>query len=123
MLRALVDQREFVSAQTLHSRMAEAGIDVGLTTVYRALAGLVEAGRADCIREQNGTRLFRYRPGPQHRHYLVCRSCGRSEPLDARVIEEWAEHLSAVTGYTGLRHTLEVDGICEPCTSTGRTLL
>ena len=114
-LDALVTEGEFVSAQLLHARMSAAGVDVGLTTVYRALAALVDAGRADSIREDNGTRLFRHRPGPQHRHYLLCRCCGRSEPLDAHAVEEWAERLADATGYAGLRHTLEVDGVCGPC--------
>lgn len=117
-LRALAATGEFVSAQGLYARMTTAGARVGLSTVYRALATLAAAGQADSIREENGTRLFRHRPGPQHRHYLVCRDCGHSEPLETGAVEEWAGHLAATSGYTQLRHTLEVDGICDSCTDT-----
>lgn len=118
-LSALAAAGEFVSAQGLYARMTATGTRVGLTTVYRALAALAENGRADSIREENGTRLFRHRPGPEHLHYLVCRSCGRSEPLETGEVEEWAERVAATSGYTQLRHTLEVDGVCGPCAHTG----
>lgn len=115
-LRALTAVGDFVSAQGLYARMTATGARVGLSTVYRALAILAETGQVDSIREENGTRLFRHRPEPQHhRHYLVCRSCGRSEPLETGTVEEWAERLAATSGYADLRHILEVDGICGPC--------
>jgi Fur family ferric uptake transcriptional regulator len=114
-LRALIEHGDFVSAQTLHAGLAAAGANIGLTTVYRALTSLHAKGRLDCVRQDDGTRLYRHRPGPQHRHYLVCRICARSEPLDSHVVEEWAEFLARSSGYAQLRHTLEVDGICPAC--------
>ena len=114
-LRALIEHGGFVSAQTLHGALAEEGENIGLTTVYRALTTLHAKGRLDCVRQEDGTRLYRHRPGPQHRHYLVCRICGRSEALETRVVEEWAEHVSRSSGYAQLRHTLEIDGICPDC--------
>lgn len=114
-LRALIDQGGFISAQTLHALLCAAGSNIGLTTVYRALTSLDATGTLDCVRQQDGTRLYRHRPSLQHRHYLLCRSCGRSEELDAEVFEQWAEQLARLCGFTRLRHTLEVDGICPSC--------
>jgi len=53
--RALAHSDGFVSAQALHAAMIAGGSRVGLTTVYRALAALVEGGSADTVREPNGT--------------------------------------------------------------------
>lgn len=106
---------DFVSAQTLRAAMLTAGSAVGLTTVYRALAALVESGQADTVRDPGGERRYRFRPGPEHRHYLMCRTCGQSEPVDTAVVEDWTEQLARRTGYAGVRHTLELDGICAPC--------
>lgn len=114
-LRALIDRGGFISAQALHALLCAAGSNIGLTTVYRALTALDATGRLDCVRQQDGTRLYRHRPSLEHRHYLLCRSCGRSEELDAEVIEQWAEQLARLCGFTRLRHTLEVDGICPTC--------
>ncbi|HET9172274.1 MAG TPA: transcriptional repressor [Actinospica sp.] len=114
-LRALTGHDDFVSAQALHAALRNAGAPIGLTTVYRALSALESTGRLDSIRQQDGTRLFRLRPAPGHRHYLVCRTCKRSEELDARIIEDWAERLATSSGYREMRHTLEIEGVCAEC--------
>jgi Fur family transcriptional regulator, ferric uptake regulator len=113
--RALIHSDGFVSAQALHAAMVAGGSRVGLTTVYRALSALAETGRADTVREPNGERLYRHRPGEEHRHYLICRSCGTSEPVDTAPVEIWAGHLAGKTGYADLHHTLELSGICGRC--------
>jgi Fur family ferric uptake transcriptional regulator len=118
--RALVRADGFVSAQSLHAAMAAGGSRVGLTTVYRALATLAETGHADTVREPNGERLYRHRPGQEHRHYLICRICGHSEPVDTTLVEGWAGRLAEETGYADLHHTLELSGICEPCRTATR---
>ena len=46
---ALGTTEGFVSAQTLHAHLREAGSSVGLATVYRALADLATEGDADRV--------------------------------------------------------------------------
>ncbi|SED85684.1 Fur family transcriptional regulator, ferric uptake regulator [Streptomyces sp. 2112.3] len=114
-LHALVDCRGFISAQALRALLAEVGISVGLSTVYRTLRDLERAGRVDVVRDEAGGRLYRERPEGGHRHYLICRCCGRSRVVDADVVEEWADRLSEHTGFTGVEHTLELTGVCAGC--------
>jgi Fur family ferric uptake transcriptional regulator len=113
--RALVRSDGFVSAQALHAAMVAGGSRVGLTTVYRALAALAETGHADTVRQPQGERLYRHRPGEEHRHYLICRSCGRSDPVETALVEDWTRRLAGDTGYADLHHTLELSGICRLC--------
>ncbi|WP_307840471.1 transcriptional repressor [Streptomyces sp. G44] len=107
--------REFVSAQELHALLTGLGSTVGLTTVYRALRELDRAGLVDIVRDESGERLYLRRPTDEHRHYLICRRCGRSRPVDARAVEAWAERLAENTGFAELEHTLELSGVCRPC--------
>ncbi|MES5818773.1 Fur family transcriptional regulator [Streptomyces sp. RG80] len=106
---------EFVSAQELHARLTEAGGTVGLTTVYRTLRELDRAGVVDVVRDEGGERLYLRRPTDEHRHYLICRRCGRSRVVDAEAVERWAAALAEATGYAELEHTLELSGVCGPC--------
>jgi Fur family ferric uptake transcriptional regulator len=92
-----------------------AGEHVGLSTVYRTLTALAEAGRADVVRDPGGERLFRYRPSPQHRHYLLCRVCGTGLPVDSALVESWAAGISASSGFADVRHTVELTGTCPDC--------
>ncbi|WP_236652310.1 Fur family transcriptional regulator [Streptacidiphilus neutrinimicus] len=115
-LRALIDSEDFVSAQVLHARLIAAGNRVGLSTIYRTLTALAEAGLADTMRDSEGERHFRHRPGPDHRHYLRCRTCGRSVAVDSHLVERWAERIGATSGFTEISHTVELTGICADCT-------
>lgn len=117
-LQALIDSEDFVSAQVLHARLIAAGTRVGLTTIYRTLTALAEAGLADTMRDPEGERHFRHRPGPDHRHYLRCRTCGRSIPVDSHLVETWAERIGTTSGFTQVAHTVELTGICADCGGT-----
>jgi Fur family ferric uptake transcriptional regulator len=83
--------------------------------VYRTLTALAGAGRADLVRDPGGERLFRYRPSEEHRHYLLCRGCGLGVPVDSALIESWAARISEASGYSDVRHTVELTGTCPDC--------
>ncbi|MFF2080814.1 Fur family transcriptional regulator [Kitasatospora sp. NPDC058162] len=116
-LQALAHCQEFISAQLLHVGLLAAGSRVGLSTVYRTLTALVAVGRAEVLRDANGERLFRYRPDDDHRHYLLCRQCGISIPVDADPVETWADHIARTSGFADVQHTVELVGTCTGCTT------
>src|SRR5690606_13589869 len=72
---ALDEVGEFRSAQELHDLLKHRGDSVGLTTVYRTLQSLVDAGEVDVLRTDDGEAMYR-RCSRGHHHHLVCRSCG-----------------------------------------------
>ncbi|MEU8579242.1 Fur family transcriptional regulator [Streptomyces abikoensis] len=114
-LGALVVMEGFISAQALHKRLMADGSPVGLSTVYRTLTALAEAGRADVVRDTNGERLFRHRPGPDHRHYLICTECGLSLPVESGPVEKWADRIARTSGFADVRHAVELLGVCPDC--------
>ncbi|MEU9115887.1 Fur family transcriptional regulator [Streptomyces sp. NPDC048483] len=105
----------FVSAQSLHARLLTTDSPVGLSTVYRTLSALAEAGRADVVRYGHGERLFRFRPGSDHRHYLICTECGVSVALDSVAVEKGAAGVARTSEFTAVRHTVELTGTCPDC--------
>src|SRR2546430_17330796 len=58
-LALLADTDEFRSAQHLHAQLRAAGSGVGLTTVYRTLQILADAGEVDQMRLPDGEQLYR----------------------------------------------------------------
>jgi Fur family ferric uptake transcriptional regulator len=119
-LQALVAADGFVSAQVLHAGLLSSGARVGLSTIYRTLTALANAGRADTVRDQTGERMFRYRPGVDHRHYLICRECGLSLPVDSSLVENWADHVGTASGFAEVQHTIELTGTCDTCQRLAR---
>ena len=116
-LDALARCQGFVSARELHALLESAGVSIGLTTVYRALRELERAELVDVVRDDARERYYRQRPAAGHRHYLICRCCGLSLPVDAEVVERWAEWLADYSGFAEIEHTLELIGVCDACLS------
>ncbi|GAA0548967.1 transcriptional repressor [Paractinoplanes ferrugineus] len=104
----------FNSAQDLHAILRERGESVGLTTVYRTLQGLADAGEIDVMRPPDGDYLYR-RCSQGHHHHLVCRSCGRAVEVEGPAVESWAEKVAAKHGFKDVSHTVEIFGTCPEC--------
>ncbi|WP_037870129.1 Fur family transcriptional regulator [Streptomyces sp. NRRL S-813] len=113
--RVLAGCQDFVSAQELYALLVAGDHAIGLTTVYRALRELEADGGVDVVRDETIGRLYRLRPADGHRHYLMCRDCGRSRPVDSEAVEEWAGRIAAETGFAAVEHTVELTGVCADC--------
>ncbi len=115
---ALGETEGFVSAQSLHAAMKDAGSEVGLATVYRALADLASEGAADSL-QQEGESLFRACTPGSHHHHLICRRCGITVEIAAVAVETWARDVASEHGFTQPHHVVDVFGYCAAC---GRAL-
>jgi Fur family ferric uptake transcriptional regulator len=105
----------FISAQDLHAALRTRGSGTGLATVYRALQDMVGGGDLDTVRKDSGEVLYRQCADSQHHHHLVCRSCGRTEEVEAPGVERWARSVAADHGFVELDHELELFGLCPDC--------
>lgn len=112
---ALSSLEGFTSAQSLHEALRARGESVGLTTVYRHLQALADAGEVDALRTDDGETVYRRCTGDEHHHHLVCRSCGATEEVSGPEVEAWASAVAARHGYRDVSHTLEVFGTCPAC--------
>lgn len=113
---ALSGRTDFLSAQQLHDVLRREGASVGLTTVYRTLQALADAGELDAILTDDGETVYR-RCSPDHHHHLVCRRCGRTVEIAGPAVEEWSESVAREHGFTDVSHTVEVFGVCSSCGS------
>jgi Fur family ferric uptake transcriptional regulator len=105
---------DFTSAQQIHAALRAGGSRVGLSTVYRTLQSLAEAGEVDVLRQESGEALYR-RCSTDHHHHLVCRSCGRTIEVAGPAVEDWAARTAAEHGFLEVTHHLEVFGTCPDC--------
>jgi Fur family ferric uptake transcriptional regulator len=104
------------TAQQLHIMLRQRGAKVGLTTVYRTLQLLVDAGEVDATRLPAGEQLFR-RCSRTHHHHLVCRQCGKTVEVSGPDVERWAERIAVEHGFADVAHTVEIFGSCAGCTA------
>lgn len=112
---ALAEVEEFRSAQELHDMLRHRGDSVGLTTVYRTLQSLADAGEVDVLRTAEGESVYRRCHSDDHHHHLVCRHCGRAVEVEGPAVERWAESVAAEHGFVDVGHTVEIFGTCHEC--------
>lgn len=105
---------EFRTAQEIHEELRRRGEGIGLTTVYRALQSLADAGELDVLRTGSGEATYR-RCSPHHHHHLVCRVCGRTVEVEGPAVERWAERVASEHGFRDVSHTVEIFGCCAGC--------
>lgn len=105
---------DFRSAQDIHAILRSRGDSVGLTTVYRTLQALADAGKVDVLRTGDGESVYR-RCSTSHHHHLVCRNCGRTVEVEGPAVERWAEKIGAQHGFVRITHNVEVFGTCPDC--------
>ncbi len=114
-LAALGEGESFRSAQDLHADLRAAGQRVGLTTVYRHLQALADAGEVDALRTDDGQTVYRRCASARHHHHLVCRGCGRTVEVEGPAVERWARAVAHKHGFSDVEHTVEVFGTCADC--------
>ena len=110
----LGERDDFRSAQQIHAELRSRGDTIGLATVYRNLASMVQSGEVDTLLCDDGEALYR-RCSRQHHHHLVCRDCGRTVEVAGPVVEQWANMVAAEHGFSDVSHTLELFGRCRRC--------
>jgi len=113
----MADADDFRSAQEIHEALRSAGETIGLTTVYRSLQWLVDAGELDSVKTDAGEAVYR-RCSPSHHHHLVCRHCGHTVEIAGPAVEKWAESMAERHDYSDVSHTVELFGTCTACAAT-----
>lgn len=106
------------SVAELHADM---GAAVPLSSLYRSLAVMEEAGVV--VPHFGAKGLTRYELAEWiagHHHHVICVSCGAVEDIDvppsheARV-RKLVDEIAAMIDFEPIDHTLEIEGRCSRC--------
>ncbi|MDQ2588966.1 Fur family transcriptional regulator [Saccharothrix yanglingensis] len=119
-LRVLADLPGPSTANAIHHLLRSGGGRVGLTTLYRHLASLVDAGVLGITQDREGRHLFHPRTDA-HDHYLTCVRCGRTVGVDTTPVTRWAAETAAAHGFADVRVAAELAGLCARCPLDGQT--
>lgn len=112
-LEALRSREGNITAQDLHAELRQAGEPVGLTTVYRTLSALADAGFLDTFM-RDGEQAFRL-CGDAHHHHLVCETCNKVEEIVAETVETWVAEIGQRHDFEVTGHRADVFGVCAAC--------
>lgn len=101
-----------MTAEAIYRLLADAGEEIGLATVYRALTQFEAAGLVTRHHFEGGLAVFELERGAHHDH-IVCIHCGRVEEFSDEVIEKRQRSIAEKLGFTLRDHTLTLYGECN----------
>ncbi|HZL04566.1 MAG TPA: transcriptional repressor [Coriobacteriia bacterium] len=112
--KAVVAMPGAFTVENLHARAAGSSDGVGLATVYRAVAAMLDSGFVATVGTRAGVALYARCAGGDHHHHLVCTGCGTVAPVDCpldRAVLAAADR----SGYTITGHEVVLYGLCSAC--------
>jgi Fur family ferric uptake transcriptional regulator len=105
-----------LSAQEISDRLREAGNDVGIASIYRALELLHELGLVQRVEFGEGCARFEpLVPGGEHHHHAVCEKCGRVTAFEDERLERQLERLAGRLRHSMRGHDIVIRGDCARC--------
>jgi len=90
---------------------------IGLATVYRTMKLICGANLAREVDFGDGVKHFEHEYGHRHHHHLICLKCGRVIEIVSPEIEKLQQRLASKHGFTPVKDTMKIFGICRQCQS------
>jgi Fur family ferric uptake transcriptional regulator len=122
-LQVIREIRGHFFAEEVERKLHERGHQISLTTVYRNLPLLVEAGiiRRACVSEEKkgGGSSYEHIWGEEHHDHLICAHCGLRIEFSYPAIDVLQEAVAQSYGFKLERHHLELIGCCTECQQRG----
>ena len=105
---------EHLDATAIHGRaIRDLGVDLDLSTVYRTLEALEDAG---AVRHAHlGEAAVYHLADEQPHQHLVCRICGATTAIPTTDLAELLASVEAMTGFVADVEHFAVSGVCSNC--------
>lgn len=93
---------------------------IGLTTVYRTLKLLCDAGLASEIQFSDNITRFEVVTPHKHHDHMICLNCGKIIEICDQRIENLQKEIASSNGFKLQGHSHNLYGICAECQNKKR---
>ncbi len=114
-LDVMLNSDRHLTVEETHVIAREFDDGIGLTTVYRTLKLLVEAGLVLSHRYKNDVIHYERADTSKHHDHIICQECGEVLEVVDDDIEKLQEKLAKRHGYALYSHRLYMYGVCPAC--------
>jgi Fur family ferric uptake transcriptional regulator len=114
-LEIFLSTEEHLTSEDLHSLVHRKDPSVGLTTVYRTLKLLTEAGLAREVRFGDNKTYYEHHYNHEHHDHMICTDCGRVIEFFSPAIEDMQDQMASSFGFRPTHHSLRMWGVCAEC--------
>ena len=112
----LAEPDSHLSADELADRIHRDHPSIHLSTVYRTVEFLTEAGILTEVRVGHGPSSYHF--ATDDHHHAVCDACGAEVALPADLFEAVTTRLRDEHGFQSDPHHLTITGLCADCAAT-----
>jgi Fur family ferric uptake transcriptional regulator len=114
-LEIFLSTEEHLTSEDLHSLVHKKDPTVGLTTVYRTLKLLTDAGLAREVRFGDNKTYYEHHYNHEHHDHMICTQCGCVIEFFSPDIEELQDQMASNFGFKPTHHSLRMWGVCSDC--------
>src|SRR5687767_13422093 len=114
-LEIFLNTEEHLTSEDLHGLVHKRDPSVGLTTVYRTLKLLTEAGLAREVRFGDNKTYYEHHYNHDHHDHMICTDCGRVIEFFSQDIENLQDQMADKFGFRPTHHSLRLWGVCSDC--------
>lgn len=114
-LDTFLSTEEHLTSEDLYGLVHKVDADVGLTTIYRTLKLLTEAGLARETRFGDGKTYYEHHYNHEHHDHMICTECGKVIEFFSPEIEDLQDQMASNFGFKPTHHSLRLWGLCSGC--------
>lgn len=114
-LEIFLSTEEHLTSEDLYSLVHKKDPTVGLTTIYRTLKLLTEAGLAREVRFGDNKTYYEHHYNHEHHDHMICTHCGKVIEFFSPDIEDLQDQMADKFGFRPTHHSLRLWGICADC--------
>lgn len=109
--------QDCLTTEEAYQALLKKGLDVGKTTVYRAVTRLCQAGRLRryAAHESGESAHYQYNPCTESHLHIRCVHCGALAHLHCEEVEAFAAHLNEHHSFTLDEGQTILYGCCAAC--------
>ena len=116
-LEALAEVDDHISAEGLLERIQGAAPQLNISTIYRTLETLEEAGLVYHSHLGHGMSQWHVTSDSEGHQHLVCEECGAVEKISLRHFLPYQEAIESAYGFRADPRHFAVIGRCRDCAS------
>ena len=113
-LKVLYNSKEHLTSEEIYNKVKKINRNIGLATVYRALAFLEEQGLINSISFGSEGKKYELNRGKHHDH-MICINCNKIIEFFDEELEKLQKEIAEKHGFKLITHELNMYGICKEC--------
>lgn len=114
-LETFLSTEEHLTSEDLYRLVHKKDPSVGLTTVYRTLKLLTDAGLAREVRFGDNKTYYEHHYNHEHHDHMICTECGKVIEFFSPEIETLQDQMAVNFGFKPTHHSLRMWGLCADC--------